>query len=44
MLTENAKLILGGVTLVCIYLAYTGAWYMVNRENFKSNDQHKRNL
>jgi len=44
MLTDNAKLILGAITLVCMYLAYTGAWYMVNRENFQSNDQHKKKI
>jgi len=44
MLSENSKLILGAVVLVCIYLAYTGAWYMVNREYFKSYNQRKKKI
>ena len=40
MLSENAKLILGAIVLVCIYFTYTGAWYMVNRESFKSQHQN----
>lgn len=44
MLSENAKLILGAIALVCIYLAYTGAWYMVNRESFNSHNQRKKKI
>ena len=44
MLTENAKLIIGAITLVCIYFAYTGAWYMVNRENIKNHNQRKKKI
>ncbi len=40
MVSENAKLILGAIALVCIYLAYTGAWYMVNRETFENDSNY----